>query len=177
MKPSAIILPYGDKVPIIGTDTLICPGAVIVGDVAIGNESSLWFNTVARGDVFHIRIGRRTNIQDLSMLHVTTGKYALEIGDDVTVGHSSVLHGCTIHDHSLIGMGARVLDRAVINSYCIVAAGSVVREGFVAPEGTLIAGVPARIARELTAADRKTIEHSAAHYVEIAHSYRNLFGQ
>lgn len=159
----------------IGEDTLICPGAVVVGDVTIGNESSLWFNSVVRGDVFHIRIGKHSNIQDLSMLHVTSGKYALEIGDDVTVGHSAVLHGCVVRSSCLIGMGARVLDRAIINSYCIVAAGSVVREGFIAPEGTLIAGIPARVKRELTDADREMIDNSATHYVEIARTYRKIF--
>lgn len=175
MNSSAIILPYGDKTPSIEADVLLCQGVVVVGDVKIGEYSSLWFNTVARGDVFPIRIGQRTNIQDLSMLHVTSGKYALEIGDDVTVGHSAVLHGCIVHSNCLIGMGARVLDRAFINSYCIVAAGSVVREGFTAPEGTLIAGVPARVMRELTDADRKMIDNSATHYVEIAQIYRKMF--
>lgn len=174
MKSSALLLPFGGKTPVIGTNVLLCPGVVVTGDVEIGTDSSLWFNTVARGDVFSIHIGERTNIQDISMLHVTTGKYGLEIGNDVTVGHSAILHGCIVRDRCLIGMGARVLDRAVVHSYSIVAAGSVVREGFVVPEGVLVAGVPAKIMRELTDDDRIMIEQSAAHYVEVAHTYREI---
>lgn len=174
MHSTPLLLPFNGKMPVIGADVLLCPGVVVTGDVEIGDESSLWFNSVARGDVFAIRIGRRTNIQDISMLHVTTGKYALDIGDDVTVGHSAILHGCTVHSRCLIGMGSRVLDRAVINSFSIVAAGSVVREGFVVPEGVLVAGVPAKIMRDLTAADREMIEQSAAHYVGVARAYREI---
>ncbi len=162
--------------PRIDDEVLVCPGVVIAGDVSIGDQSSIWFNSVIRGDVHSISIGKRTNIQDLSMLHVTTAKYPLMIGSDVTVGHSTVLHGCTVLDCCLIGMGSRVLDRAVVQSYSLVAAGSVVREGFVVPEGTLAAGTPAKIVRELTDAEREAIRQSALHYIDVAMTYRKLLG-
>ena len=104
----ALILPFKEYTPIIDPTVLLCPGAVVLGDVHIGEYSSVWFNTVIRGDVFHIRIGQRTNIQDLSMLHVTYQRYPLIIGDDVTIGHSAIVHGATIENSILIGMGANI---------------------------------------------------------------------
>lgn len=171
----ALILPFKENTPIIDPTVLLCPGAVILGDVHIGEYSSVWFNTVIRGDVFHIRIGQRTNIQDLSMLHVTYQRYPLIIGDDVTVGHSAIVHGATIENSILIGMGAKILDRAIVRSNSIVAAGSVVREGFEVPEGTLVAGVPAKIVRELTEQEREKILRSAHGYIEYAKEYKQQF--
>lgn len=158
--------------PRIHPSVFIAAGARIIGDVEIGETSSIWFNVVIRGDVHHIRIGRRTNIQDLTMCHVTHLRYPLEIGDDVTVGHSAVLHGATIHDRVLIGMGAKVLDRAVVGSNSLIAAGSVVREGFVVPEGTLVAGVPARVVRELTDDERAAVAQGALNYQSYVYRYR-----
>lgn len=169
---NASILTYHGITPKIHETVFLTEGVRIIGDVEIGEDSSVWYNSVIRGDVHFIRIGKRTNIQDLSMLHVTHNKYPLIIGDNVTVGHSAVLHGATIGNYVLIGMGARILDRSIINNYSLVAAGAVVREGFEVPEGTLVAGVPAKIIRELTQEERTKLEESAANYVRYTSEYR-----
>lgn len=169
---NASILTYHGITPKIHETVFLTEGVRIIGDVEIGEDSSVWYNSVIRGDVHFIRIGKRTNIQDLSMLHVTHNKYPLIIGDNVTVGHSAVLHGATIGNCVLIGMGARVLDRSIVNNYSLVAAGAVVREGFEVPEGTLVAGVPAKIIRELTQEERIKLEESAANYVRYTAEYR-----
>ncbi|MDZ4746523.1 MAG: gamma carbonic anhydrase family protein [bacterium] len=166
------ILEYGGFTPLIHESVFVAHGAVILGDVQIGKDSSVWFNTVIRGDVHWIRIGERTNIQDLTMLHTTHKKHPLSIGNDVTVGHCAMLHGCTINDFALIGMHATVLDKAVVEKYSMVAAGAVVLEGFTVPEGTLVAGVPARVVRELTDEDRTKLEQSAQNYINYVASYR-----
>jgi len=170
------ILPYRGKFPEIDESVFIADGAVVIGDVVIGKESNIWFNAVIRGDVNYIRIGERTNIQDGCILHVTGEKYPLIVGNDVTVGHGAILHGAIIHDKCLIGMGAVVLDGAEVKPYSLVAAGSLVRQGFVVPEGTLVAGVPAKVVRDLTDEERKMIEVSALHYVELSKEYKNLKG-
>jgi carbonic anhydrase/acetyltransferase-like protein (isoleucine patch superfamily) len=170
------LLGYRGRMPSIAPDAVICDGVRIIGDVSVGSASSLWFNAVARGDVQSISIGSRTNIQDLAMLHVSTGRQALVVGSEVTVGHSAILHGCTIADRVLVGMGATVLDEAVVEEFSLVAAGSVVRQGFRVPSGTLVAGVPARVMRELTDQERQGIIESALHYAELAQEYsRNAF--
>lgn len=168
----ATILPFEGIYPNIHPSVYLCEGVRIIGDVEIGEGSSVWFNSVIRGDVNHIRIGRRTNIQDLAMLHVTHKYHPLILGDNITIGHSAVLHGATIHDTCLIGMGAKVLDRCVVNSYSFVAAGAVLREGYEVPEGTLVAGVPAKVIRELTELERQKIEESAQNYIDYVHRYR-----
>lgn len=168
----AALFPFRGKVPVIHPSAFIAAGAKIIGDVEIGEDSSVWFNSVIRGDVHYIRIGARTNIQDLCMLHVTHQKHSLHIGNGVTVGHSAVLHGAVIHDYTLIGMGAKVLDRCVVNSHSLVAAGAVLREGFIVPEGTLVAGVPARVVRELSDEEQRGIEQSAQNYINYVASYR-----
>jgi carbonic anhydrase/acetyltransferase-like protein (isoleucine patch superfamily) len=166
------IIPFEGKSPVIHPSVFIASGARIIGDVEIGEQSSVWFNVVIRGDVHYIRIGTRTNIQDLTMCHVTHRKHPLVIGNDVTVGHSAVLHGTTIHDRVLIGMGAKVLDRSVVGSNSLIAAGSVVREGFEVPEGVLVAGVPAKIIRELTDAERGAVAQGALNYESYIERYR-----
>ncbi len=143
----------------------------MLGDVEIGADSSVWFNVVIRGDVHWIRIGERTNIQDLSMLHVTHKKHPLNIGSNVTIGHSAVLHGCEISDNVLIGMGAKVLDRCVILPHTFVAAGTVLPEGSCPPGGVLIAGVPGKVIRELRPEEKAKIEQSAQNYVDYVASY------
>jgi len=163
---------YAGIEPTIQETVFIADGAVILGDVHIGKDSSVWFNVVIRGDVHEIRIGERTNIQDLSMLHVTYNKHPLHIGDGVTIGHCAMLHGCTIEDYALIGMNATILDGAVIGHHSMIAAGAVVREGFVVPPGTLVAGVPAKIIRELSGAEQTKLEQSAQNYVDYVASYR-----
>lgn len=168
-----MILPFNGKTPKIDESVFLCDGVQIIGDVEIGKESSVWFNSVIRGDVNFIRIGERTNIQDLSMLHVTYKKYPLIIGSDVTVGHSVTLHGCTVKDSVLIGMGAVLLDNCVVNSNSFVAAGTLVKEKFVVPEGVLVAGVPGKIIRELTTKEIEKIGRSARNYLIYVENYRN----
>jgi carbonic anhydrase/acetyltransferase-like protein (isoleucine patch superfamily) len=155
---------YINLYPKLHETVFLADGVKIIGDVEIGKDSSIWYNTVIRGDVHYVKIGELTNVQDLSMLHVTNGKYPLNIGNKVTIGHSVKLHGCTIEDLSLIGIGAIVLDGAIVQSNSMVAAGSVVRPNFVVPSGKLVAGVPAKIIRDLTNEEIKDFEESAFRY-------------
>jgi gamma-carbonic anhydrase len=166
------IMPYKGIMPRIHESVTLFDGVRITGDVEIGEDSTVWYNSVIRGDVNAIRIGNRTNVQDLCMLHVTHERYALTIGNDVTLGHSVVVHGCTIHDFALVGMGARVLDGAIIHARSMVAAGAVVRERFIVPEGTLVAGIPAKIVRDLTDKDMEMLTSIPPRYVEVAAQYR-----
>src|SRR5574341_1543528 len=145
--------------------------AAVIGDVVIGAESSVWFHAVIRGDVHHIRIGSRTNIQDLCVCHVTHDTHPLILGDDVTVGHHVVLHGCTIKDRVLIGMGAIIMDGAVIGEDSIVGAGALVTEGTVVPPKRLIFGSPAKVKRPVTEQELAWIRESARNYVHYARQY------
>lgn len=156
--------------PTIDPTAFVAGGAWLVGDVEVGRLASIWFNAVLRGDINLIRVGARSNVQDGCVVHVTTELPAL-IGEDVTVGHKAMIHGCTIGNASLIGMNAVVLDNAHVGDYAIVAAGAVVKENFVVPDGTLVAGVPARVVREITEDERASLLASAEHYVEYARSY------
>lgn len=156
--------------PRLHPSAFLAAGACLIGEVEIGEDASIWYNAVLRADINTIRIGSRSNIQDGCVLHVTRALPVL-IGNDVTVGHMAMLHGCTINDCSLIGMNAVVLDNARVGPFAMVAAGSVVRENSVVPEGKLVAGVPARIVRDLTADERKYLIQSAGNYVEYARSY------
>lgn len=169
---SGLIISYKGITPTIHPSVFHCAGAVILGDVHIGEDSSVWYNVVIRGDVHYIRIGKRTNIQDLAMLHVTHKKHPLNIGDNVTVGHSAILHGCTIEDYVLVGMGAKVLDRCVVKPYTLIAAGAVLREGYEPPGGVLLAGVPAKVVRELSPEECRKLEQSAQNYVDYVAEYR-----
>ena len=163
---------YNRKAPVVDPSVFLASGVHVIGDVVIGKDSSIWFNAVVRGDVNLIRIGERTNIQDGCVLHVTHETGALRIGNEVTVGHGAILHGCELSHRCLIGMGAIILDNAKINSYTLVAAGAMVRTRAEFPEGVLIAGVPARVVRELTPDERTMIEQSAEWYVGYAREYR-----
>ncbi|MEK7748584.1 MAG: gamma carbonic anhydrase family protein [Bacteroidota bacterium] len=167
------IVPFGSKSPKIHQSVFVAEGARIIGDVEIGEDSSVWFNTVIRGDVNYIRIGKSTNVQDNCVLHVTHEKYPCLIGSHVTVGHNAVVHACTVGDFCLIGMGAIVLDNANIGHHSLVAAGSLVLEHFHVPEGSLVAGVPARVKRQLTPDEKNRLEQSAQHYVDYAKAYLN----
>jgi carbonic anhydrase/acetyltransferase-like protein (isoleucine patch superfamily) len=142
----------------------VAPGAHVIGDVRLGEDVSVWFGAIVRGDNEPIRIGARSNIQDLSVLHSDPGS-PLTIGEGVTIGHKVVLHGCTIGDNSLIGLGASVLNRARIGANSLVGAGALVTEGKVFPDGVLIVGAPARVARELTPEQIEGVKRSAEHYV------------
>lgn len=158
------LFPYLDLFPEIHQSVFLASGVKIVGDVKISKGSSVWYNTVIRGDVHYVKIGEMTNIQDCSMLHVTNGRYPLNIGNKVTIGHSVKLHGCTLQDLCLIGIGSIVLDGAVVESNSMVAAGAVVKPNFVVPSGKLVAGVPARVVRDLTEAEINDFEDSAHRY-------------
>jgi carbonic anhydrase/acetyltransferase-like protein (isoleucine patch superfamily) len=162
------IFPYRGYLPKLGENVFIASGVKLIGNVEVGKDSSVWYNSVIRGDVHYIKIGESTNIQDCSMLHVTNGKFSLNIGNKVTIGHSVSLHGCTLNDLCLIGIGAIVLDGAVIGSNSMVAAGALVKQHFVVPSGKLVAGVPAKIIRDLTVDEIKDIEAGAHRYVEYA---------
>ncbi len=167
-----MIKPFKEIFPTIDETAFIEDSAIIVGDVVIGKLSSVWFNTVIRGDVHYIRIGDRTNIQDLCMLHVTKELYSLNIGNDVTVGHSVVLHGCEIGDRCLIGMGAIIMDGVKIAQDCIIAAGALVPEGTIVPSKTLMMGSPAKPKRALTADELKWIKTSSSNYISYAKDYK-----
>ncbi len=166
------IITYKGITPKIDSSVFIAEGVHIIGDVEIGKDSSVWYNTVIRGDVNFIRIGERTNIQDNTVVHVTNKKFPTYIGSNVTIGHSAVIHACTINDYSLIGMGAVVLDDAKVGPFALIAAGAVVTMGMVIPEGMLAAGVPAKIVRTLTEDERKFLIKSAQNYIDYVATYR-----
>lgn len=174
-----MIRPFKGTNPAIDPSAFIAETAVIVGDVAIGPQSSVWYNCVVRGDVNSIRIGTGTNIQDLSMLHVTHRKNAddpgapLVIGDFVTIAHSVTLHGCTIGNGAFIGMQAVVMDKAVVGEESLVGARALVTEGTVIPPRTLWLGAPARYKRDLTAEELERIRASAHNYIRYADDFRN----
>ena len=162
------IFSYLNLTPKIDASVFLASGSKIVGDVAIGEGSSIWFNTVVRGDVNYITIGKMTNVQDLSMLHVTKNTHPLVIGNNVTIGHSVTLHGCTLKDNCFIGMGATILDGAVIEPSAMVAAGALVKQNFIVPTGKLVAGVPAKIIRNLSEEEITNIQASAERYKKYA---------
>ena len=151
--------------------TLVFPGAVMVGDVKVGENCSIWYNAVIRADEEAIVIGDETNVQDNAVLHVTTG-LPLTIGRGVTVGHGAILHSCTVGDNSLIGMGATVLDGAVIGKDCIVAAGAVVTPRTVIPDGSMVMGAPAKVKRELRPDEIEANRVNAQVYVDLKEGYR-----
>ena len=148
----------------------IAEGAKIVGDVTIGEDSSVWYNAVIRGDSNSIVIGENTNVQDNAVLH-TSHSHALKIGDNVTIGHGAIVHGCTVGNNVLIGMGAIVLDGAVIENNCIIGAGALVTQNKVMPEGSLVLGNPAKVIRELTQEEMTSIQINAYEYSEEAQRY------
>jgi len=161
----ALILPVKGVYPKIAEDCFVADNATIVGDVEIARGCSLWFNAVVRGDVNFIRIGERTNIQDGAVIHCTYETAPTVIGDHVNVGHQALVHGCTIKSRVLVGMGAIVMDHAVVESYVIIAAGAVVLEGTVCEEGYLYAGVPARKIKPITPEQRRLLDELPDRYV------------
>lgn len=169
--PLASVISFHKHTPRFGRDVFLANGVHIIGDVEIGDQSSLWFNTVVRGDVHSIRIGARTNIQDNSTIHVTSGTGPCKIGSDVTIGHNCVIHACEIGDRSLIGMGSIILDGAVIPSDCLVGAGALVTQGKSFPPGSLIIGSPAKVVRSLTSEEKANLIASAQHYIDTARGY------
>lgn len=150
----------------------IAPGAIVLGDVTIKENSSVWFHATIRGDRNHIFIGSQSNIQDNCVLHVDT-QFPVEIGNGVTVGHGAILHGCKIGDNSLIGMGAILLNGATIGKNCIVGAGALVTQNTIIPDHSLVIGSPAKICRTVTKDEIENNKKNALHYVEEAHSYKS----
>ena len=144
------IIPVRDITPKFGKDCFLAPNATITGEVTMGDECSVWFNAVVRGDVNSISIGNRVNIQDQAVIHCTYEKAKTVIGNDVSIGHSAIVHGCTLHDHVLIGMGAIVMDHAVIGEGSMIAAGAVVLENTIVEPGSIWAGVPAKKVKQMT---------------------------
>ncbi len=180
--PSPIIMPYKGEYapngifPKISAKAFIAPGAVVIGDVEIGEDSGIWFGVVVRGDVNYIRIGSRTNIQDVTIVHVTRKTGPTIIGNNVTVGHAAVLHACTLEDGCFIGMGATVMDGVVVESGAQVAAGALVTPGKRVPKGQIWAGNPAKYFRDLNEKEQAFIPISAENYVKHAREYL-LMGQ
>ena len=167
-----MIMEYEGITPQIDDSVFIAPGAWVIGDVQIGEQSSLWFNVIVRGDVNYIRIGCRTNLQDGTVVHVTRKTHPTVIGNDVTIGHKVMLHGCTIHDGSLIGIGAIVLDGAVIGASSLVAAGSLISPRTHIPPRSLVMGSPGRVKRSLTEEECRNIHSAAGNYIHYQENYR-----
>lgn len=160
------------KQPRVAPGVFVAPGAVVLGDVEIGADSSVWYQTVIRGDPEAIRIGSATNVQDLSMLHADPG-FPCVVGDRVTVGHRAILHGCTIGDDSLIGMGAILLNGAKVGAGSVVGAGALLLENMEAAPGSLIVGAPARVLRSVGASTRERLERAWRHYRDLARRHRD----
>lgn len=166
-----IIRAFQGKAPKIAASAFIADGVVIVGDVEIGEQVSIWYNAVLRADVGMIRIGARSNVQDGSCVHMTSELSHAIIGEDVTVGHNAIVHGATVEDGCLIGMGSILLDNAVIGRESLVAAGAVVPPRMVVPPGSMVRGTPGKVVRELSEDERLEGRRGAAHYVELAREH------
>lgn len=171
-----LILPYKGHQPHIDFRAFVAPSAAVIGDVHIGPDSGIWFGCVIRGDVNFIRIGARTNIQDGTVVHVSSRDHPTLIGDDITIGHAAVIHACTLEDGCFIGMKATIMDGAVVEAGAMVAAGALVPPGKRVAAGQLWAGMPARYLRDCGEAERDTIAYTAPHYVELARQYRRELG-
>ncbi len=161
------------KTPVVDPSVFIAEGVRLYGDVQIGKDTNLWFNAVLRGDVSYIRIGEGTNVQDLSMVHVSWGDLPCTVGSYVTVGHSVILHACKVGDFSLIGMGSTILDNAEIGDHVLLGAGSLVTGGMKIPSGMKAFGRPAKVVGPISDEERKFLKWSAEHYIDLAKTYRS----
>jgi carbonic anhydrase/acetyltransferase-like protein (isoleucine patch superfamily) len=157
--------------PTIGNGVFLAQTCAVIGDVVIGEESSIWYGTVVRGDVMPIRIGARTSIQDNAVIHVTSERFGTTIGNDCTVGHAAIIHACTVEDGCLIGMGSILLDGCRIGRGSLIGAGALVTPGTDIPPNSLVVGSPAKVKREVNAAEREQIRYGAFHYVELTRRY------
>ncbi len=167
-----MIATFAGCAPVFGQNVFVADGATVLGDVTLGDGVSIWYGSVLRGDVNRISVGARSNIQDVSVVHVTTAKFETRVGADVTVGHRVVLHGCVIGDGVLIGMGAVLLDGVEVGAGCIIGAGALLTPGTKIPAGSLAFGAPARVVRPTTAEERREILASAQRYVQLAARHR-----
>jgi carbonic anhydrase/acetyltransferase-like protein (isoleucine patch superfamily) len=168
---TGLIRALGELRPRIGRGVFLAETCAVIGDVELGDDASIWYSAVVRGDVMPIRIGARTNLQDGAIVHVTAGRFGTTIGSDCTIGHGAIIHACTVEDLCLIGMGATILDGSVIGRGSFVGAGALVTPGTVIPPDSLVLGSPARVKRAVYAKERAQIESGAAHYVELARRY------
>jgi len=171
------IIELDGKRPRIGHRAFVAPGATLIGDVELAEEANVWFGCVLRGDVGHIRIGARTNVQDLTMGHMTDHVSNLEVGADCTIGHGVILHGCRIEDACLIGMGSILLDGVVIGTGSLVGAGALLPPRMIVPPGSLVLGNPAKVVRPVKDAEKKMIAEGGVHYVANADRYRKAFAR
>jgi carbonic anhydrase/acetyltransferase-like protein (isoleucine patch superfamily) len=170
----ALILPVEDKSPQFGNNCFLAPNATVVGNVMMGDDCSIWFNTVVRGDVNFIKMGNKVNVQDGACIHCTFQKYGTTIGNNVSIGHNAIVHGCTIHDCVLIGMGAIVMDNAIVHSNTIIAAGAVVLENTICETGSIYAGVPAKKVKDISQEMiHGEIDRIANNYMRYAGWFRN----
>lgn len=170
-----MLLSYKNHTPLLDDSVYVAEGAKIIGNVTIGSGSSVWFNTVIRGDVHYVKIGAKTNIQDLSMIHVASGKFPTIIGDEVTVGHQALIHACQIGDRCLIGMGSIIMDGCRIGDDCLIAAGSLLPERMDIPSGSVAMGRPAKIVRTLKDTEKDWIKLSAQNYYRLSREYLGVF--
>jgi carbonic anhydrase/acetyltransferase-like protein (isoleucine patch superfamily) len=168
MNQQPILLPVGDKKPVFGQDCFLAPNCTVVGDVVMGDQCTVWFSAVVRGDVNSIRIGSRTNIQDGAVIHCTYQKAATLIGNEVSIGHNAIVHGATIHDNVLVGMGSIVMDHAVVESNCIIAAGAIVLENMYCESGWIYAGIPARKVKAVSPEQIAGMQRTAQNYLMYA---------
>lgn len=179
---SGLILPFGGKTPQLGAGVYLAPTATVIGDVHLADGASVWFGSVLRGDVGTIRIGKRSNVQDLTMVHVTGGEVAYasanghphfdtELGDEVTVGHRCVVHGCRVEDGCLLGIGCVILDGAVVGEGSVIGAGAVVTPGTTIPPRSMVLGVPAKVRRPLTDEEAAMGRQGAVRYLELSQAY------
>ncbi len=169
-----LVIPYQDHEPQFGENVFVAPNASVIGETTLGDDVSIWFSAVLRGDIAPIVVGSRTNIQDNAVLHVGDDEPCI-VGNNVVVGHQALLHGCTVEDDCLIGMGAIVLNRAVVGKGSLIGAGALVTQDTVIPTNSLVLGSPASVKRELKPEERQQQADYATKYVKIAHNYRPIF--
>ncbi|MDX2307833.1 MAG: gamma carbonic anhydrase family protein [Hyphomicrobium sp.] len=169
---SGLRLPFRGILPRIAEDAFIAPNATVIGDVVIGREANIWFGCIIRGDVHEIRIGDRANIQDGTVVHVSKGKFGCYIGDDVTIGHMALIHGCTLEAGAFVGMKSTVMDGCIVEGGAMLAAGSLLTPGKRVPRGELWGGSPAKLLRPLTEEQRATLGNTAASYSKLGAEYR-----
>ena len=168
-----MIKQFEDKQPQLGHNVYISENAMVIGGVTLGDKVNIWFGAVIRGDMHYIKIGKRTNIQDNSVLHVTTAISPTTIGANVTVGHSAIIHGCTIGDNCLIGMGAILMDDAVIGAGSLIGAGALIPPNMIIPNNSLVVGSPGKVVREVNAVEKAMILERPQEYIDLAAIYLN----
>ena len=168
-----MIKKFQNKQPQLGRNVYVSENAIVIGDVTLGDEVNIWFGAVLRGDMHYIKIGNRTNIQDNSVVHVTTGVSPTNIGNGVTVGHGAIIHGCTIEDDCLIGMGTILMDDAIIGAGSLIGAGALIPPNMIIPENSLVVGSPGKVVRQIKDFEREMIHERPQEYIDLASIYLN----